>query len=299
MIRQNITAIILTKNEELHIRRCIENLKKVCCKIYVVDSFSSDRTCSIAKECGADVIQNKYINQAQQFQWALNNCVVETEWVMRMDADEYLTDNLIIEINDKLSSLSSEVHGVYLPRRVRFLDRTLRFGNLRTIRLLRLWRNGTAYMEQRWMDEQIVLKDEGQSVAFNECFIDENLNGLTEWTQKHNNYSCREILTQLDDKYHLFNSGSDKSLSERNFKKSLYYRIPRFLRALIYFVIRYIFFLGFLDGIPGLIWLTLQAYWYRFLVDSKLYEMERHLGNNPSRENVVMYIRRYYNIDVD
>ena len=87
-----ITAIILTKNEELHIQRCIENLRRVCSKIYVVDSFSTDRTCEIASDCGAIVLQNKYVNQAQQFQWALDNCPVDTGWVMRMDADEYLTD---------------------------------------------------------------------------------------------------------------------------------------------------------------------------------------------------------------
>ena len=93
-----ITAIILTKNEELHIQRCIENLSRVCSKIYVIDSYSIDRTCEIASECGAIVLQNKYINQAQQFQWALDNCPVETPWVMRMDADEYLTDELVDEI---------------------------------------------------------------------------------------------------------------------------------------------------------------------------------------------------------
>lgn len=293
-----ITAIILTKNEELHIQRCIENLNRVCSRIYVIDSFSTDRTCEIAAECGAVVLQNKYVNQAQQFQWALDNCPVDTAWVMRMDADEYLTDELIDEISIKLPNLSYDVTGVNLIRNVRFLGRTLRYGNLKPISIMRLWRVGSAYMEQRWMDERIVLKY-GAAVTFNKRFIDENLNGLTAWTQKHNDYSNREIVTELDRLYGLFESGSDDSLVSRNKQKSLYYKLPRFVRAAAYFIARYVFFLGFLDGVPGLIWLTLQAYWYRFLVDAKLKEMEVRLGQNPTREQVADYVMKYYNIKVD
>lgn len=294
----DISAIILTKNEELHIQRCIENLNMVCSRIYVVDSFSTDRTCEIAAECGAVVLQNKYVNQAQQFQWALDNCPVDTAWVMRMDADEYLTDELIDEISIKLPNLSSDVTGVNFIRNVRFLGRTLRYGNMKPISIMRLWRVGSAYMEQRWMDERIVLKY-GEAVTFNKRFIDENLNGLTAWTEKHNDYSNREIVTELDRLYGLFESGSDDSLVSRNKQKSLYYKLPRFVRAAAYFIARYVFFLGFLDGVPGLIWLTLQAYWYRFLVDAKLKEMECRLGPNPTREQVADYVMKYYNIKVD
>lgn len=293
-----ITAIILTKDEELHIQRCIENLQRVCTKIYVVDSFSTDRTCEIAAECGAVVLQNKYVNQAQQFQWALDNCPIDTEWVMRMDADEYLTDELIVEISEKLSGLRQEITGVNLKRNVRFLGRTLRFGNLKPVSIMRIWRAGSAYMEQRWMDERIVLKY-GEAVTFENRFIDENLNGLTAWTQKHNMYSNREIVTELDKQYGLFESGSDSSLTSRNKQKSLYYKLPRFVRAAAYFIARYVFFLGFLDGVPGLIWLTLQAYWYRFLVDAKLKELECRIGPNPTRDQVADYVKKYYNIKVD
>lgn len=294
----SITAIILTKDEDLHIKRCVENLKRVCSRIYVVDSFSTDSTCEIAAECGAVVLQNKYVNQAQQFQWALDNCPIETDWVMRMDADEYLTDELVDEIKNNLPKLPQETNGVNLQLRVKFLGRPLRFGNLRPVRILRMWRAGCAYMEQRWMDERLVLT-EGEVVTFKSPFVDDNLNGLTAWTQKHNNYSNREIVTQLDKQYGLFDKGEDESLKNRNRQKGLYYRMPAFLRAMAYFTLRYVFFLGFLDGLRGFVWLTLQAYWYRFLVDSKLYEMEKRLGKNPTREELVEYIRRYYNIKID
>lgn len=293
----SITAIILTGNEELHIARCIKNVQQVCQEVYVVDSFSQDNTCAIAKECGAIVLQHEYANQAQQFQWALDNCPIDTEWILRLDADEYLTDGLIQEIDAKLANLPAGINGVNMKRHVRFLGKTLRFGSLKPVCLLRLWRTGTAYMEQRWMDEQMVLK-EGDSAVFDNWFVDDNLNGLTAWTQKHNSYSNREIVVELDKKYHLFSARETPKLTGRNNRRGFYYKLPRFFRALAYFTLRYIIFLGFLDGLPGLVWLTLQSYWYRFLVDSKMYEMEKQLGKNPSREAVIEYVRRFYNIDI-
>lgn len=293
----SITAIVLTYNEERHINRCIESLKRVAEKIYVVDSFSTDKTCEIASACGATVVQHKYQNQAQQFQWALDNCPVETEWTIRLDADEYLTEGFIEEIAARIDRLPASINGVWMKRRVRFLGKTLRFGSLKPICLLRLWRTGTAYMEQRWMDEQMVLK-KGDSVTFDSWFVDDNLNGLTAWTQKHNDYSNREIVVELDKKYNLFSAGETLELTGRNNRRGFYYKLPRFFRALAYFTLRYIIFLGFLDGVPGLVWLTLQSYWYRFLVDSKMYEMEKQLGKNPSRDAVIEYVRRFYNIDI-
>lgn len=293
----SITAIILTYNEELHIRRCIENMMQVCQSVYVVDSYSTDRTCQIASELGAVVLQNKYVNQAQQFQWALENCPVETDWTIRMDADEYLTDALIAEIQRKTVDLPAGVTGVSFKLNVRFMNHTIRFGMPRPVRILRMWRTGKAYMEQRWMDERMVLT-EGEAVTFKHFFIDENLNGLTEWTQKHNNYSNREILTHLDKRYGLFEKGASEELKGRNRRKSTYYRLPRFLRAFMYFFVRYVFFLGFLDGVPGFVWLKLQAYWYRFLVDAKLLEMEKRLGKNPERQDVIDYVGRYFNIKI-
>ena len=293
----SITAIILTYNEELHIRRCIENMMQVCQSVYVVDSYSTDRTCQIASELGAVVLQNKYVNQAQQFQWALENCPVETDWTIRMDADEYLTDALIAEIQRKTVDLPAGVIGVSFKRNVRFMNHTIRFGMPGPVRILRMWRTGKAYMEQRWMDERMVLT-EGEAVTFKHFFIDENLNGLTEWTQKHNNYSNREILTHLDKRYGLFEKGASEELKGRNKQKTIYYRLPRFFRAFMYFFVRYVCFLGFLDGVPGFVWLKLQAYWYRFLVDAKLLEMEKRLGKNPERQDVIDYVGRYFNIKI-
>ena len=292
-----ITAIVLSFNEEKHITRCINNLFKVVSKVYVVDSFSNDATPILAKNAGAIVLQHEYVNQAAQFQWALDNCAIDTEWVMRLDADEYLSDALIEEIQLKIPSLDQSVTGVSLPFSVIFLGKVLRFGKLRPTKVLRIWRKGSVFMEQRWMDERLVLK-RGTEICFKNKFYDHNLKGLDSWIQKHNSYSNREIIVELNRHYSFLNSASDHSHRRRDRSKSFYYSLPRFFRAFCYFFIRYILYLGFLDGIRGLIWLTLQAYWYRFLVDCKLYEIEFYLGRHPTNDQLVNYFSDLYHIDL-
>lgn len=291
----DITTIILTFNEERHIQRCVTRAFKVSKKVFVVDSYSTDRTCEIAEQCGAVVLKNKYYNQAQQFQWALDNCAITTEWTMRLDADEYLSAELERELEEKLPTLDENITGVYLPLDVIFMEKKLRFGRLKPTKILRLWRTGKVYMEQRWMDERCVLTG-GQAITAKGRFFDHNLNGLTFWTNKHNGYSNREVIVYYSDLLGL--NGSDSNLSSRNSRKSRYYSLPPFFRAGLYFIVRYIFMGGFLDGKAGFVWATLQAYWYRFLVDSKLYEIKVRLGENPTGEELISYFNRIYNIDI-
>ena len=114
---KNLSIIILTLNEEKHIYRCIKSLHLFAKDIFIVDSFSTDRTIEIAQDLGAKVYQNKWPgNHAIQFQWGLDNCPVETEWVMKMDADEYITPELSAEILDKLSFLPKDISGIHIKR---------------------------------------------------------------------------------------------------------------------------------------------------------------------------------------
>lgn len=294
----DLTTIILTYNEELHIRRCLENAFRVSKEVFVIDSFSTDKTCEIAKECGASVLQHKYVNQAQQFQWALDNFPITTEWTLRMDADEYLTDELIDELSRKLPTLPDDVTGCILPLRVVFMGKMLKHGLHHQVQILRMWRTGAVYMEQRWMDERCVLM-KGRAINMKHSFVDHNLKGLGEFTIKHNGYSNREAFMEINRRYNLVDDKESDELSARNRQKSSYYKLPRFFRAFLYFSVRYFLFLGFLDGLRGFVWLTLQAYWYRFLVDAKLYEMGKKLGKNPAREEVVDYVRQYLGIKLD
>ena len=103
----DITAIILTYNEEIHIRRCMENVNQFAKKVYIVDCFSTDRTVEIARKLGAEVVEHEWPgNQAEQFNWALDTLEINTGWILRLDADEYLLPGLIEELREKLPAIS-------------------------------------------------------------------------------------------------------------------------------------------------------------------------------------------------
>ncbi len=277
----DLTVIVLAFNEEKHIARAIKSVSHLAQKIVIVDSFSTDKTVAIAKDMGAVVLQNPFVNQAQQFHWAMQNADIETTWVMRIDADEYLTEALIVEIQERLPTLNQAITGVILKRQVHFMGQWIKHGGYYPIKLLRIWRKGAAHIEQRWMDEHMVL-DHGKAVEFKHDIIDDNLNSLTWWTDKHNAYATREAIDLLDQKYGILQlpktenhlNSTKQAKAKRWYKNNLYRRLPLFFRAFLYFQFRYWLKLGFLDGRKGLVWHFLQGFWYRFLVDAKILQIE-------------------------
>lgn len=262
----SITTIILTYNEEKHIRRCIENIYSISDKIFVVDSISNDNTSAICGEYKkVEFVQHKWPgNQAEQFNWALDNLSIDTEWIMRLDADEYLSDALIEEIKNTIPGVSAKVGGCYMKRDVIFMGKRIRFGKLKPLVLLRLWRKDCAYMEHRLMDEHMKQR-EGQSIRLKNYFYDDNKNGISAWINKHVDYASREaamIMTEHDNK-----------TDYRSVKKSTYYSFPKYLRAWLFFIVRYVFLGGFLDGKQGFLWHFFQCLWYRNLVDTRIDEL--------------------------
>ena len=199
---------------------------------------------------------------------------------MRLDADERLTPELADELIRTLPKTSEKITGYQVKRQVFFMGRWIRHGGYYPTWLLRVWRNGVGTCEQRWMDEHIILS-EGKVADLKYDIIDENQKGLTFWTDKHNRYADREVkdllsvLVEQDDD--LINSNQSSQAGKRRWvKKNFYARSPLFLRAFLYFLMRYIVGLGFLDGMQGLIFHFLQGFWYRFLVDAKIYEITRN-----------------------
>ena len=298
---QTISTIILTYNEERHIERCITNAFRFSSQVYLVDSFSSDRTVEIAKRLGAKVYQNKWENNyAKQLNWGLENLPIETEWVFRLDADEYLTDNLIDEIYNRLPLVDNEISGIVFERKMYFLDTLMTKGMLQ-MNMLRLFRYQHGFCEERWMDEHIVLT-QGRSVQFNGFFVDHNLNPLGWWIQKHNGYSIREAIDLLNLEYNFLSPKSADAkkyemsadaLSKRE-KKKKYANMPLFWRSFVYFLYRYIFKLGFTQGKEGFLWHFLQGWWYRTLVDAKVYEVKKACGDD--KEKIKKYIHQNYHI---
>ena len=281
MATADLTAVILTKNEEKHISRCIKSLSGVASKVFVVDAYSTDNTVRIAESMGAEVVQRPWKNYADQFQWAIDNASVQSGWLMRIDADEYLEPDLRAELPSLLSALSDDVIGVYVKRKVYFYGKWIRYGGFYPHILLRIWRAGYGRIEQRWMDEHIVLPPGAKTVLAEGHIVDDNLKGITFWIDKHNKYASREAVDLLNLKYPLFPQDKTLKLTEdpqakvkRLLKEGIYARLPLGLRAAFYFVYRFIIRLGFLDGSKGFIWHFLQGFWYRLLVDVKVMELE-------------------------
>ena len=294
----DITTIILTYNEELHIRRCLENVCAFSKKVYVIDSPSTDETVEICKEFpNVEVVVHKYPgNQAEQFNWALDNVQIDTEWIL-LDADEYLLPELVKELWKKLPNLSNNVSGVTFKRRHIFLGRWMKRGTY-PVMILRMFRKGKAICEQRLMDEHIELLM-GENITFENDFVDHNLNNLSWWSQKHVNYAIREAAELLDVEYNITgNDSGDRNLSEqakaKRMRKLKYARQPLFWRSFAYFCYRYFFKLGFLEGKEGFLWHFLQGWWYRTLVDAKIYEIKKACGND--KEKIKIHLREVYNI---
>ena len=199
MAKPSITAIVLTQDESLHIRRCVESLAPAAERVCVVDSGSTDDTVAIARSLGAEVFTNPWINQAAQFNWALDHCGVRTGWVLKLDADEYLEPDLQVELAQRLGALPSDVHGVLMKRKYLFIGHWVRHGGMHPLFHLRLWRTGSARIEQRWMDEHPVLSS-GSTTRFDGAFVDDNHRDRAWWSQKHIGHATREaVQVMLDD----------------------------------------------------------------------------------------------------
>jgi glycosyltransferase involved in cell wall biosynthesis len=279
-----LTVLILTKDEEHHIARAIQSVKNFSDRIVVVDSGSTDRTVEIATELGAKIFYREWTNQSKQFNWALEQLPDDTQWVFRLDADEIVSSALADQITNFLSSPDNGIVGVTVNRRIAFMGKSIRFGGLFPIQVLRLFRFGHGHCENRWMDEHI--KVDGDVLELSGELLDDNINSLSWWTAKHNSYASREVVDLLNLEIGfapvdtVAKLGFSQTGSKRWLKEKLYAKMPIGLRAFLYFLYRFIIRFGFMDGKEGVAFHVLQGFWYRYLVDLKLYEVKKFMKNN-------------------
>jgi glycosyltransferase involved in cell wall biosynthesis len=304
-----LTAIILTYNEELHLARCLESAAKLTPNIVVVDCFSTDKTVEIAKSYGATVLQRAWDgSHSTQVNWALDQLALlpdadeKSKWVMRIDADEILTPELVTQIKKTLVTAPDEIHGISCIRKMMFQGKLIRFGGVGANRVMRIFRRGFGQSELRWMDEHI--KVEGKTIALSGAMIDDNLRPLAWWIEKHNGYSSREAVDLLNLQYQFSAQNSVASLSLENssiglkrwIKENIYANLPGGARSLAYFLWRYIFMLGFLDGARGTQFHFFQALWYRHLVDCKVAEVQRYIKEHQVKP--IVAVKQVLGIDL-
>ncbi len=297
----DITVVILTYNEEKHIERCIRSVQGFSANIIVVDSFSIDRTLEISRLQATAVYQHEFVNQAAQLNWALDNLSIKTEWVMRLDADEIVTPSLAKEVSHALERADVKVSGFLVNRCTYFNRHPIKHGGHYPQYVLRIWRNGQARCEASWMDEHMELLVGSAHRLKNEIH-DDNLNNIGWWTDKHNCYASREAIVLLDRKYGFLPDKHDRlgelkgqARVKRWLKHNVYTHLPLGWRVLLFYMYRMIFRMGFLDGRSGMAFHFLQGFWYRFLVDMKISEVEARMRKDGV--DCVEAIRREFSID--
>ena len=277
-----LAVLILTYNEELHIERCIKSVLSFTEEIFIVDSYSTDNTVMLAERFSdsVTVVQHKFVTQSDQVNWALDSLNFRSDWIMRLDADEYVTSALASDVIDKIVQNDSIGHlGFKVSRMMRFMERNIRYGGMYPVWHLRVWRKGYGISNGSIMDEHMVLTEEGSIGSLNGDIIDDNLKGISWWIEKHNTYASREAIMSEIPEINMSTYDQLKFLesetSQREHKKNIYKKLPLFIRPLLLLLYKLLFKGALRDGIAGFIWVILQTFWYRFLVDVKIFILRK------------------------
>lgn len=280
-----LSIMIPVFNEELLLPRAMENIKKLGVPVFVLDSYSSDRTLEIAESYGCRVYQGQWDSFSDKLNWGLAKLPFTTPWVMRVDADEYLTEELIAELKSgALLRLPDDMDGVWVRRRFYFLGRWIKHGGMYPQAHMRIIRLGKAHYEHRRTDEHVILQ--GTSGFLHGDIAEDPSRGLLAWLRRHLIHAESDCFGT----YHQIAAHSTWRALEgdakyrRFLKEEIYSRVPLFVRPFGYWIYRYFLRLGFLDGVQGLIYHFLHAFWYRFVIDALLAEAKLTGGASVKKE---------------
>lgn len=288
MKNKDFSFIILSFNEEVHLPRLLKSIKPLCTDIFILDSGSTDNTLKIAYEFNCVVKQNKFENHPKQWDVALSIFEIKTPWIICLDSDQEISNELFQLLDNFNNKDYENINSIYFNRKNFFKNKWLRFGGYYPFYLLKMFRYGVGYSDlNENMDHRFIVP--GNSIIWKTGFLkEENLkeNQISFWISKHNRYSDLvateewERLQQLRSqtlKPNIFGNPDQK----KAFLKSVWWKMPLYVRPFIYFFYRYFIQLGILDGKQGLVFHFLQAFWFRFVVDVKIDE----LRNKKLNEN--------------
>jgi glycosyltransferase involved in cell wall biosynthesis len=274
-----VSVIVATRNEEKNLPRCLEALR-VAGEVYVIDSGSTDATVEIARSSGAHVVQFQYRGGwPKKRQWAIENLPLAFDWIFLVDADEALTPELAEEIRQAIHN--PDIDGYYISLRMYFLGRMLRHGGAGFWKLS-LFRKGKGGYECRLRDQDASMADmeihehvvvDGPTARLKNPLEHHNVESLSRYIRKHDEYSNWEAKVWVEgDAKDLKPTFWGTQAQRRRWLKTRFLHVPG--APLWFFFFKYIFSLGFLDGVPGLIYCGFQAVQV-FHVKAKIFEMQR------------------------
>jgi glycosyltransferase involved in cell wall biosynthesis len=277
--RLPVSVIIPVRNEAKNLPRCLLALRDVG-EVYVIDSQSTDDTVEIARSHGARVVQFDYRGGwPKKRQWAMNTLPIACDWILLLDADEVLTPELAEEIRSAIKNPA--VDGYSIRLRIWFLGRVLRHGDVGLWKLS-LFRRGKGRYECRLADQDASMADmevhehvvvEGATARLQNPLVHHNVESLSRYIQKHDEYSNWEsrVLLQRGDDKELPPSLMGTQAQRRRWLKRKLFALPG--SPVLLFLYRYVLRLGFLDGVPGLIYCGFQAV-QMFHAKAKIYELK-------------------------
>ncbi len=268
------SIVILSFNSEKSIGATVECALTLSDDVVVVDSFSSDGTVSLVEAMGARVVKHAFENYSAQRNWAIESLALRHDWQLHLDADEWMSSELIQAIRDLPAEVSAS--GFLIARYLKFLGRVMKHGGMSPTWHLRLFRAGSALCETRKYDQHFHLKH-GTINRLPGYLIDDIQMPLSEWTVRHNRWSNAEVeeLSNRTSSSAIQPNAFGNPIEKKRYWRAKYNSFPLFVRPFALFIYRYFFRLGFLDAREGLIFWTLQTFWFRFLIDAKLFELSR------------------------
>jgi len=277
-----ITAIILTYNEEKNLEACLKSIVDWCQEIFIVDSGSTDGTKEICGNYPVRIYEHRFIDHPAQWNWALHNLPVTGEWILPLDADYVISDELRGDLTQAVLNKDLAVHGYYARHQYFFMGVPMRGFKSHTLCLFLREKASIDYGEL--VDHRFLVEGKTKILPGTVYEINNNEWDIDNWTDKHQKYSTRMAIQEVLSRAGVINRSLSPKLGgnpdERIiWAKKLWERLPLNLRPFLYFFYRYFLRLGFLDGKVGLIYHFLQALWFRLMVDLKIGEIKRQIAN--------------------
>jgi glycosyltransferase involved in cell wall biosynthesis len=280
-----VSVIVPVRNEARNLPRCLESLRGVG-EVFVIDSGSTDETADIAYLYSAQIVQFQYHGGwPKKRQWAMDTLSLAYDWILLLDADEALTPELMAEM--KRAIQNPTVDGYYVALQMHFLGRALRHSGASFYKLS-LFRRGKGHFECRLEDQDTSMCDvevhehvlvEGRTAKLTGALRHNNLESLSRYIQKHDEYSNWEARLWREGNIdgELPPSLTGTQAQRRRWLRKRLFLLPG--SPAMFFLYKYVFRMGFLDGIPGLIYCAFQGIQF-FQVKAKIYELRMKRANH-------------------
>lgn len=284
--------IILTYNEEIHLRGLLQSIASLDAPVFVLDSGSTDATLEICEKHQVKTASHPFENHPKQWDFALKHFDIETSWIICLDADQQVSPELLLHLKNFNEQDFADVDGIYFNRKNFFKGQWIKHGGYFPFYLLKMFRKEVGFSDlNENMDHRFIVP--GKTIIWKDGYLrEENLkeNKIKFWIDKHNIYSdllAHEEVERLQKiRRQTLKPKLGGTPDERTaWLKNIWWKLPRYWRPTIYFSYRMIFQLGFLDGKKGIIFHFLQGFWFRLVVDVKIDELMQQTIQNMIQKN--------------